>query len=210
LRKGAITVAVIVAVGILLVFLIRRLFPVDPTVQASLSRLMAGQQKIQNEGNFESALADFQEATVLTPNDPEPWLWLGATQEKLGLEEAAAESFRHARQLLGKDLDFWLARAPIYTSVGLLDKAKADLDSVLALDAENPQAHFYLASVYEAQGQLEQAVAELQKASDYAEARNMAELTALSRYRLAMMLQQLQAMPFPTVTATATPTATAQ
>jgi cytochrome c-type biogenesis protein CcmH/NrfG len=202
LRKGVIIAAAVLASGILLVFLVRHFFPVDPKVQASMSRVMAGQQKVQNEGNFESALADFQEATTLTPNDAEAWMWLGATQQKLGLEEAANASFKHARDLVGKDLEFWLTRAPIYISVGMLDAGKADLDAALALDPENPQAHFHLASFFEAQGQLEQAAAELEKTSTFSEKRDMAELTALSRYRLAMLLQQIQVMPGPTATAT--------
>ncbi len=202
LKKAALVTVAVVAGGAALILILGRLFPVDPKVQASMSAMLSGQQKVQNDKNFEEALTSFQQATVLTPDDAETWLWLGATQQILGHPEEADASFRRARELVPDEVQFRLGRAPVYTGLGMLIEAKADLDAVVARDPENPQAYFYLTSVYEAQGDLEKATESLQKASDYAEARNMAELTALSRYRLALMLQQLQMMPGPPDTPT--------
>lgn len=196
-RRAAVIAVALVALGAAVVFLLRVLFPVDPKVQASLSHRMAGQQKIEGSGDYAAALADFQEAVKLTPDDPEAWLWLGVTQEKLGDEDAARASFERARAVARSEIDFRLARASIYIALQMLDQARVDIEEVLQRDPENPQAYYFLASVLEGQGKYMEAAVALQRASDLAEARNNAELTAMARYRLAMMLQQLQVKSLP-------------
>jgi len=186
----------VVAIGVTISFLLKIFFPVDPILQASVSARMNGQQKIQNQADFQGALADFQQATALTPDDPDPWLWLGATQLKLGDSATAAVSFQRARALYQDEGDFLLYRAAIYIAMPMIAEARVDLEELLVSDPENAQAYYYLASVFEMEESYMDAVNALQKASDLAEAQNNAELTALARYRMALLMQQVQARSF--------------
>ena len=204
-RTAVLTVIGVVAAGALVIFLFNTLFPVDPKVQQSMSSMLAGQQIIEQGGDIQSALPDFEQATRLTPDDIDSWLWLGALQQKLAKVPEADESFRRARALVDTDVAFWTKRAPVYIALGMLQEAQSDLDAAIAADPQNPEAQFHLASLLEAQGQIDQAVAALEKTSQYAEARQMTELTAIARYRMAMLMQQGQAPSFATATPTAAP-----
>jgi tetratricopeptide (TPR) repeat protein len=196
-RQRAFTVAMVivglVAVGAALNFLLGLLFPVDPALKAALSRLMAGQQKIEYGADYVGALADFQEAVALMPDDPDAWLWLGVTQQKLGEEAAAQESFGQARALLASELEFRLGRVPMYMVLQMPDEALADIEVVLSHDPDNARALYYLAGIFEAQERYGDAVAVLQRAAELADARQEVELTAITRYRLGLLLQQMQA-----------------
>jgi Tfp pilus assembly protein PilF len=206
-RRYATVAVVVLVVGAVLVFVLNKLFPTDPKVAASSGKQMAGQQLIENGGDIGQATANFQEAADLTPGDPDAWLWLGVAQEKQGHAAEAQAAYAKAQALLKDEMSFHMARAPIYLAFGSLDQGKADLDFVFAQDPENPQAHYYLAGLYEAQGNLTAASQELEKTSQYAEARNQSELTAIARYRMGMLLQAMQVRPDSASGATPTPTA---
>jgi cytochrome c-type biogenesis protein CcmH/NrfG len=201
-RTFALGAVALVAVGALIVFLLNKLLPVDPKLKASLSKQMAGQQKIERDQDYTGALEEFKQAVAAKPDEPDAWLWLGAVQQKLGDAKAAQASFERARALLGNEINFRLARVPVYQFVGLLAEAEADIKAVLAADPENPQAYYFYATILETQGRYEEAATALQRASDLADARKQPEITALARYRLAILLQQIQThlSPEPTPT----------
>jgi cytochrome c-type biogenesis protein CcmH/NrfG len=205
LAIGLVAAATVVAV---LYFGLNRLFPVDPNVSASAGKQMAGQQQIQNGGDVQQALVNFQDAAQLTPNDPDAWIWTGVAQQNLGHDAPAQAAFARAQALLQDNLNFHMARAPVYLAFAMYDQGKADLDAIFAQDPNNPQAHYYLASLYEDQGNLTQAAQELEKVSTFAEQRQQSELTAISRYRLGMLLQSMQLRPDATFTPAVAPTQT--
>jgi tetratricopeptide (TPR) repeat protein len=203
LRGGAIALGAIVliaAAGLIL----RTLFPVDPRVQQATEKLLQGQNKVEFDGDLQGALVLFQQAAALTPGDSETWLWLGGVQEKLGDAAAAADSFRHASDLIPDPLDYLTRRATIHLALGMLDQALSDANAALARDPENPQAEIILAGVYQAQGQLDAAVQALQRTADYADKRNLPQISATARYQLGMLLQSIPLAPPPS-TPPATP-----
>jgi tetratricopeptide (TPR) repeat protein len=181
--------AALITVGVLL---FRLLFPVDPALRAALSRQSAGESKIER-GDYAAALAEFAEITRLRPDDPEGWLWLGAAYEALGRSAEAAAAFAQGRTLLGNEISFRQARVPIYFTFQAYDRAQADLEAALREDPENPYTYYFYAGLYETQGRLQEAAVALERASQFAEAHGQAQITAMARYRLAMVLQQLQA-----------------
>lgn len=194
LRFGIIALAIIallVAAGLVL----NNLFPVDPRVQEAAGKIMAGQSKIQNEADFAAALPLFEEAASLTPGDSEAWLWLGATQEKLGEGAASAESFRKASELTPDQTDYRTRRAMVYLVLGVLDRAESESEAALALDPGNPQVHLILAGVLDARGQYFEAAQELQKAADFADQRNQPQISATARYQLGVLLQRMPVIP---------------
>jgi tetratricopeptide (TPR) repeat protein len=194
LRYGVIAlvvVAVVVAAGLIL----RTLFPVDPRVQEAAGKIMLGQTKIQNASDYAAALSLFQEAAALTPEDSEAWLWLGATQQKLGDMQAAAESFRRAGELIPDETDYRTRRATVLFALGMLDEAESEVDAALVADPENPQAYLIWAGVYDVRGQYAEAVQALQHAADLADKRNLPQVSATARYRMGMLLQRMPIGP---------------
>jgi cytochrome c-type biogenesis protein CcmH/NrfG len=192
MKSGStVLLSVVVIIGAV-VFLLNRLFPTDPLVAASAGRQLAGQQKVENRADYESALADFQEAVSLTPDDAEAWLWLGVTYERLGDDVEAGRAFGQATTLLDDEAGLRLGRAPVYFSFGMWTEAEEDLNLALTLDPENPRTHYFLATLYEVEERYTEAIAALERASALAEAHGQTELVAITRYRMGMMIQQMQ------------------
>ncbi len=194
---GAVLLAVLAYV---LVFEV--LFPVDPKVKESARRVNRGDELVQDNLDWQGALAEFRAAAEATPDAYDVWLRLGVAQEQVGDEAGARASYDRARSLAGSELDFVKGRAATYLLFGLIDQADRDNQAALAIKSDDAQAWYQQASVYEARNQVQEAIAALEKASTYAEAAHQDELTALARYRMGMMMQQLGA---PQVTVTPAP-----
>jgi tetratricopeptide (TPR) repeat protein len=210
LKRNGIALAAVPIVGLAVVLIFQFAFPVDPAVKAAMGAQSAGEQKIMSSGDFQAALDDFAQAVQFTPNEPDAWLRLGAAQQKLGDMKGAENSYAYARGLYQDELKFLLARAAIFLSFMMIDEGEADLTQALAREPDNAVAHYYMGTVYEGRGQVEQAIESLQKASDLATESDQAELVALARYRMGMLLQQMQVRGpgEPAATPTVTPTAT--
>ena len=206
IRKAILTLLIFGIIGVVVLFVINRVMPTDPKYQAALSKQMAGQRLIEEGKDYQGAIRAFQEATALTPNDAEPWLWLGVTQKKIGDNAAAEQSFARARSILGNDLELYIQRGMILSGSGLQDDARGDLDAALKIDPEEPRAWLYLANVQELQGQLGEAIKSLERASEMSDKRDQPQLTAIARYRLAVLYQQFQGQSLQPPTPTATPT----
>lgn len=204
MRRALLAAAGVVVVGVGLYFLLRFLFPVDPGVQEAVRRVAAGEQLVSQGGNFAAALAEFEAAAQATPDDPDVWLRVGAARGQAGDATAAQEAFDRARQLSSSDLDFFRARAAAYLALGLVDPADADLQAALGLKPDDAQSWYLLANVFEARGQLQDAVAALEKADEYASETDQAELTAMARFRMGILMQQMQ-LSVPTAATTVAP-----
>ncbi len=187
----SLTAIVIVGVG-LYFLLFRVLFPVDPKVQESVRRVNAGEQFVQQDGDFAAALAEFEAAAAATPDDPDVWLRVGAAREQLGNAQGAQEAFDRARSLSASDLDFHRARGAAYLAFGLIDPAEVDLQAALTLKYDDAQSWYLMANVLESRRQTAEAIDALDKASQYAAETNQSELTAMARYRMGLLMQQLQ------------------
>jgi tetratricopeptide (TPR) repeat protein len=188
---GLVLVAVVVGAGVIL----NTLFPVDPRVREAADKIMAGQTKIQLDADYRAALPLFEEAVALTPNDSEAWMWLGATQQKLGDEQASTESFREADELISDEVDFRTQRAFVYLALAMPDEAAPEVDAVIARDPENPQAYLIRAGVYDAWGQYPEALQALQQAAEFADKRNLPQISATARYQMGMLLQRMPVRP---------------
>ncbi|MGE5602649.1 MAG: tetratricopeptide repeat protein [Nitrososphaerales archaeon] len=183
-------------------FLLQKLFPVDPKVAESVRRVSRGEQLVQQNNDWAGAIAEFQAAAALTPGDYDVWLRLGVAEEQLGNQQAAQDAYAKARDLLPSEGDFLKGRASAYLLFNLFDQAGKDIQAALAIKNDDAQAWYQAASVYESRGQISEAIDALQKAGAYAEKTGQDELTALSRYRMGMLMQR---MNVPQGTPSATP-----
>lgn len=194
-RNAVLTLLGVAVLAVVVITVLNLVLPVDPKVQASMSKQMAGQRYLQESGDIAGARQAFEEATVLTPDDAEAWLWLGAAQKKLGDAAAAEASFARARQIAGNAIEYHIQRAQILSAAGFLPEARADIDAALAIDPEEPRAYLYLGGILELQGQLGEAIQAMERASEFSDKRDQPQLTAIARYRLAFMYQQISTQP---------------
>ncbi len=183
----------IIVISAAVFFGLRALFPVDPKVVEASRLLDRGDRLVQEAGDYESALVEYQQAVGNTPDDAELWLRLGAVQERLGDEAASVESFAQARGLIGDETSFFYARAATYMLLAMLDEADRDLQRVFAAEPRNARAWYLAASVYESRNQIGQAIDALNKVSEYATEAQQVELIALSRTRMGFLMQRLAA-----------------
>jgi len=204
--RTSLTLATVVVAVLAAYFLLRLLFPVDPDLKAAMDLQSAGEMKIQKSGDFTGALADFRSATGFLPNDAETWLRLGVAQEVVGAQSAMEESYGRARALTASDSDFQFTRAGVYFALGLIDKAQHDAEASVVAAPENPYGHYLLSSIYETLGQGAAALASVQRAADLAEAQHQTQLSAMARYRMAMLMQQAQQRGFESPLPAETPT----
>lgn len=169
---------------------LRLFFPVDPKVAEAGRRIGAGDQMIQGQADFVGALAEFERAAELTPDDPEALLRVGVIREKLGTT-TAEEMYARARSLAPDDVVFRQMRASVYLAFGMLEQAESDLQAALAAKPEDPITWYELASVYELRGQIGDAIGALEKVDLYATEANLIEMSATARLRRGMLMQQV-------------------
>jgi tetratricopeptide (TPR) repeat protein len=205
-KRLLLSLTAVVVVGVGLYFLLFRvLFPVDPRVQEAVRRVGEGEQMVQEGGDFVAALAKFEAAAAATPEDPNVWLRVGAAREHLGNAQGAQEAFDRARSLFESDLDFHRARGAAHLALGLIDSAETDLQAALTLKYDDAQSWYLMANVFESRRQTAEALDALDKASQYAAETNQNELTAMARFRMGLLMQQMQLAPS-TVETDPTPT----
>ncbi len=189
-RKTGLLLGGLAVLGAVLYFGLRLLFPVDPKV-AEAGRLTGiGDQLIQGQADFPGALAEFEQAAALTPDDPEVLLRVGVVQEKTG-NAAAEESYTRARALLADDVIFQQTRAYVYLMFGMIDQAEQDLQAALAARPRDPVTWYELASVFELRGEIRDAMDALERVDEYATEAGHIEMSATARYRRGMLMQQL-------------------
>lgn len=200
--RAAGVMAIVLAVAAGLYFLVRVLFPVDPTLQAAMDATLAGERKIADQGDFAGAVEDFRRVTELTPTQAEAWLRLGVALHKVGDAVGAEAAFQRARPLLGSEVELRVMRASVYIAFNMLDEAEADLQMAQRLEPNEPMIYFYQANIFESRQLYRQALEALERADALAEQQGQTQLMAVIRYRRGMLMQQPGAlMAIPTVPA---------
>ncbi|MGC8837229.1 MAG: tetratricopeptide repeat protein, partial [Anaerolineae bacterium] len=168
----------------------------DPLTAQKLRLYAAAERSIQ-EGRWEEAIARYQEAAALDPQDPEPWMRLGWARERTGDAEAAQAAFQEAASRFGDPFAYELALARLYVEAGDFGQALPHALRATELNPQSPHAFYVLASAYEGSGKFLEALQALQTCEKLAEAQGDVELVAMSRVRVGTLLQR---MVIPTVT----------
>jgi tetratricopeptide (TPR) repeat protein len=177
------------------------------------------------EGDLRAALAEFEAATLLAPDDPETWLWQGVIHVELDELDEAETAFDTARSLYETDFDFLLSRGLVYLRLGTatpatsppreysrggvlsqwssrggnLDAASADVEQAILENPDSGKSYYVRASIAVEQGDYNAAIADLERASELAHAAGDVQLEAAARTRLAMIMQR-RVLPGPTLT----------
>lgn len=158
-----------------------------PEVGKAYRYMQMGQSEL-GVGDVRAALADFDAATALTPDDPEPWLWKGALHDKLGETTKAEEAFATAEPLYETRFDFVLNRARIHLQAGNVSTASADVETAIELEPTSGWGYYLRAGIAAQEGDYDAALADLEQAVDLAEGGD-ARLHAMASEKRARLLQ---------------------
>jgi len=188
-RRALLGFAIIAVLAVGALGLYQRFLAPDP-VTLRVQELQTEGEELASQGEYATALARFEEALTLRPDDPELYLWQGVLYEASGQREEAAKAFEAARTLFGQATAFHFARGFIYARLQQVEKIEAEAQAILAIDPHSPQGHFLLGNVYELRGEVPKALASYEQASELALERDETELAALAKVRMAFLLQQ--------------------
>lgn len=163
-----------------------------PEVGQAYRQMEMGQRQAQEE-DFRGALAAFQAATELTPDEPEPWLWKGVIHDQLDNSDEAQNAFQAARRLYDTPFDFVLNRGRVYLQAGDVQHAETDVMTAIELNPDSGWSYYLRAGIAMRNGDPGTALADLDRAVTLAEKNGDAKLQALASTQRAGVLKRLPA-----------------
>jgi tetratricopeptide (TPR) repeat protein len=201
LLRGAIIVAVVVGIVYVLFHTVLR---ADPIAVAHLRDLQQIQIAIQNN-DLNAALQAADNGLVEFPDDGELLLWRGTVLTLLHRDQEAAADFAAARPQYPDDATYLIERSNIRQQAGDLAGALADAQAAVAAAPNSAQAYLALGVANDQLGDVPAAAQAYQTAADLAAQSNDAQLEAMAKVQLAMLLQRGGSLPPPEASPQATP-----
>jgi tetratricopeptide (TPR) repeat protein len=133
----------------------------------------------------DEAIADYRQAALLQPKDPEPHLSAGLLLEKQGKFSDAESEYKQALAL-GPSTDASTGLANIYMRGRRFPEAEVELRKLVAAHPDQADARIQLGRVLAADGKYDEAIAELQAGTKLAPAdvslqRDLADLYVLAK-----------------------------
>jgi tetratricopeptide (TPR) repeat protein len=177
---------------------------VASTPEGRAQALIGEGENLVQEGDLRGALAKFEAATALTPDDSVPLIWAGMLYTRLDEPSHAQAAFEAARSLYATDFDFLVERSMTYLRVGDLDAASADIEQAIRQKPDAGLGYYVRANIAAQKGDCTTAIADLQHASELAQATGEVQLEAAIRVQLAFTTQSC-AVQQPTLSAPPAP-----
>jgi len=206
-RAGIFSVIVLLIIGAVLVLFNTILKP-SPEVVARLNAETDAYTAIEQEGDFDKALAALDEGLGAVPNDPSLLMIKGVVLQLLERNAEAEDVFSSVQEILNNPIEYYLARAQVYLRVGQFEQAERDARAALALNDEFARGWMVLGQSLEMQEKYVDAMAAYETTSEIALENEENELYVMSRMALARLTESLPARSFGegTVEPTAEPT----
>jgi cytochrome c-type biogenesis protein CcmH/NrfG len=198
LRRRLLRGGIILLAALLLYGAYQQFLAPSPETQQKITLMQRADQHIE-AGDLEQAIARYEEAAAVDPDDPEVQLWLGVLYDQAGQRGAAIEALQSARRSAPSMLNYFLFRSRIYLQLGLLEEAAGDILAALSLDPQSSQGLFLLGDLLERQGNYLEAMDIFQVVS--LEAEDPA-LQVLSKVRYGMLLEAGPRLEMDTITPT--------
>jgi tetratricopeptide (TPR) repeat protein len=125
--------------------------------------LIRGKTYLDN-GDFNSAIQDYNKALEINPNYAEAHHGLGrAYEEKREFDSAIAE-YNKVLEINPNSADIYLNRGNVYEKKGDFDAAIAEYNKVLEINPNHTNAYYGLGDVYEKKGDFDRAIQDFSKA----------------------------------------------
>jgi len=195
ITRFVITLAAIIGSIALLLWGVNTFFPPDPTTVA-IVEISSNVDQYVMEQDWESALAELDEAVTRIPDEPELLMRKSVIETQVGNDEDAADTLAKAEALVAdKPALFWSQMGTFYLQVADLENAKLAGANALEYNPDEAQAYFLLAGVAEVEGDSNQAIDFFEKTFELAEADNP-QLAVIAKVRMGQLLQSVN--PFST------------
>jgi tetratricopeptide (TPR) repeat protein len=201
LRQGLLWGAVLVVGCAISGLVYDRFIAPPPEVRRAYQYSTTG-ESFAEEGDLGTALAEFEAAIELTPDNPTLWVWKGVIHSQLDQTEQAEEAFLTARSLYGEGTGFLQDRGMTYLRLGNVDAAAADVEQIITQEPESGVGYYLRASVALARDDYQAAIDDLDRASELAQAAGDTQLEATVRVQRAMVFQMWTAQVSPSPTPT--------
>lgn len=115
--------------------------------------------KLSAQGRHAEAIAQFEQALAIRPDDTGVLFALGSTAQQLGMGVAAAQFYRQVLALEPARLEALVNLANLLRAAGQFDAAIALLQPALVRNPESPELNLTLGSAFREKGQDEPAIA---------------------------------------------------
>src|SRR5258707_2703633 len=122
--------------------------------------------KLSSQGRHVEAIAQFEQALALQPDDPKVLFALGNPANQLGLAGPAEQFFRHVLALEPGGMEGIVNLANLLAAGAQYDAAIALLDPALARAPQSPELHLTLGSAWREKGDFQRAAFHYQAALD--------------------------------------------
>lgn len=152
-------------------------------------RLVSAAEADLQNGDYASALTNYQKAQALAPDDGEISLMIGVIYEVLGQLDDAERQYTKGIEWYETRATFMSERSLKYSALGWYDKALSDALQAIDLDRQFALGHCALATAYEGQNHYADAIAAFQTCADLAFEQGHDELYVLAKTRLARLMQ---------------------
>jgi tetratricopeptide (TPR) repeat protein len=97
-------------------------------------------ERDREQGQYESALGNFQQALLLTPNNPNVHFLMAQTYHNAGLIDEALKAYKALLRIAPEHLEARLQVAQIYQARGNWNAAYQEYQRIIALDQNSSQA----------------------------------------------------------------------
>ncbi len=162
----------------------------DPAVLAQLNYEQSAQNALQS-GDLNQASSDVQQSLQYAPHDPELLALQGVILEQQGKGDQARQTFLQAEQYSASREDFLMNRGQDYLLVGQYSRALADAQEIIQQNPKSANGYFLKAQANELMQNYQQAVNDYDQTFQLANEQNKAELAALARLRMGMLMQSI-------------------
>jgi tetratricopeptide (TPR) repeat protein len=142
----------------------------------------------QTKGDFERAIADYNEAVRLDPKSARAFTDRGSAYQTNGDLERAITDYDEAIRLDPRSARAFTNRGTAYEAKGNLERAIADYDEAIGLDPKDAFVFTSRGTAYEAKGDLERAIVDYNEAIRL-DPKNKEALKSLARVALAAARQ---------------------
>ena len=144
---------------------IQELLAENHQTSSSKASLLGELGKLLYSGKeYEVALASFDQALKIKPDDHEAWNSRGIALRKLGRLEEAISSYDQALKIKPDYHKAWYGRGYALDDLGRIEEAISSYDQALKIKPDDTSIFYNKACCYALQGNLEQAIENLQQA----------------------------------------------